>query len=182
MREDALDSGAARPGHHVDGDGDGSGTATALLNQTAYAAGKVLGHLRTVEWTGPELDDASQVRTRSVAVRRIDPRSVAGLTAFLAGVAMLTLWTATLLVWVIGSVSGVVGGAERFLHDIGFTGFHFMSTPVIGGMLVASAAAVLGVTAFTTLMAVAYNCYAATLGYVKIEVDDGDVPVAAPSP
>ena len=168
------DDGAGHP------DGNGTSTATALLNQTAYAAGKALGHLRTIEWTGPELDGASGIHTRTVAVRRIDPRSVAGLTAFLAGVAMLTLWTAALLVWVIGSVSGVVGGAERFLHDIGFTGFHFMSAPVVGGMLLLSAAAVLGVTAFTTLMAVAYNCYAATFGHVKIEVDDGDVPVAAP--
>src|SRR5688500_1799763 len=154
MPEEALENRAARS----DDGADGNGAATALFNQTAYAAGKVLGHLRTIEWTGPEVDDGSQVRTRSVAVRRIDPRSVAGLTAFLAGVAMLTLWTATLLIWVIGSVSGVVGGAERLLHDIGFTGFHFMSAPVVGGMLVLSAATVLGMTAFTTLMAVAYNC------------------------
>jgi hypothetical protein len=168
------------PNEHGNGSGNGSGAGTALLNQTAYAAGKALGHLRAIEWSGPELDGAIQVRTRPMAVRRIEPRSVAGVTAFLACIATLTLWTATLLVWAIGSISGVVGGAEHFLHEIGFTGFHFMSAPVVGGMLVLSAAAVLGVTAFTTVMAVAYNCYAATIGQLTIEVDDGDVPVASP--
>jgi hypothetical protein len=116
----------------------------------------------------------------SRAIRRIDPKSVAGVTAFLAGVASLSLWTATLLVWVIGSITGVVGGVERFLHDIGFTGFHFMSMPILGGMLLLTAAGVFGITAFTTLMAVAYNSYAATLGQLTIEIDDGDVPAAAP--
>jgi Transmembrane domain of unknown function (DUF3566) len=170
------------PNEDGNSSGNGSGAATALLNQTANAAGRVLGHLRAIEWSGPDLDGAATVRTRSMVVRRIDPRSVAGVTAFLAGIVALTLWTATLLVWVIGSVTGVVGGTERFLHDIGFTGFHFMSTPVVGGMLVLTVAAVFGVTVFTTLIAVAYNCYAATLGQLTIEVDDGDVPVAAPAP
>jgi hypothetical protein len=162
------------------GNGDGTGTATALLNQTAYAAGKVLGHLRTLEWSGPELDEAVQARTKPLALRRIDPRSVAGATAFIAGVATLALWTAALLVWAIGSITGVVGGVEHFLHDIGFAGFHFMSVPVVGSMLLLSAAGVLGVTAFTTLMALAYNYYAATLGHVTIEVDDGDNPAVTP--
>jgi hypothetical protein len=168
------------PNGHRDGNGDGTGTATALLNQTAYAAGKVLGHLRTVEWSGPELDGAIQARTRPLAIRRIDPKSVAGVTAFIAGVASLALWTATLLVWMIGSISGVVGGVEHFLHDIGFTGFHFMSMPIVGGMLLLTAAGVLGVTAFTTLMALAYNYYAASIGQLTIEIDDGDVPAVAP--
>jgi len=169
------------PGNgHRNGDGDGNGTATALLNQTAYAAGKVLGHLRTLEWSGPELDEAVQARTRPVSLRRIDPRSVACATAFIAGVATLALWTASLLVWAVGSIAGVVGGVEHFLHDIGFTGFHFMSVPVVGAMLLLSAAFMLGVTAFTTLMALAYNYYAATLGHVTIEVDDGDIPAVAP--
>jgi hypothetical protein len=89
--------------------------------------------------------------------------------------------TATaLLVWAIGSITGVVGGVEHFLHDIGFAGFHFMSVPVVGSMLLLSAAGMLGVTAFTTLMALAYNYYAATLGHVTIEVDDGDIPAVAP--
>jgi hypothetical protein len=167
-------------GHDHHDDGSVSGAATALLNQTAYAAGKVLGHLRAVEWSGPELDGGMRARTRPLAVRRIDPKSVAGVTAFIAAVASLSLWTATLLVWVIGSLSGVVGGAERFLHDIGFTGFHFMSVPIIGGMLLLTAAGVFGVTAFTTLMALAYNYYAATLGQLTIEVDDGDAPALAP--
>jgi hypothetical protein len=168
-------------GHGVtNGDGDGSGAATALLNQTAYAAGKVLGHLRAVEWSGPELDHEVQARTRPVAVRRIDPKSVAGVTAFLAGVACLSLWTAALLVWIIGSITGVVGGAEHFLHDIGFTGFHFMSMPIVGGMLLLTAAAVFGITAFMTLMALAYNSFATTLGHLTIEVDDGTVPAIAP--
>ena len=166
-------------GHDHTGDGSVSGAATALLNQTAYTAGKVLGHLRAVEWSGPELDGAVQARIRPLAVRRIDPKSVAGATAFIAGVASLALWTATLLVWVIGSISGVVGGVEHFLHDIGFTGFHFMSVPIIGGMLLLTAAGVFGVTAFTTLMALAYNYYAATLGQLTIEVDDGDAPALA---
>ena len=167
-------------GHNHDGDGSVAGAATALLNQTAYAAGKVIGHLRAVEWSGPELDGAVQARIRPLAVRRIDPKSVAGVTAFIAGVASLALWTATLLVWVIGSISGVVGGVERFLHDIGFTGFHFMSMPIIGGMLLLTAAGLLGVIAFTTLMALAYNYYAATLGQLTIEVDGGDAPALAP--
>lgn len=164
----------------TNGDGNGTGTATALLNQTAYAAGKVLGHLRAVEWSGPELDGEVQARTRPVAVRRIDPRSVAGVTAFLAGVASLALWTASLLVWIIGSITGVVGGAEHFLHEIGFTGFHFMSMPIVSGMLLLTAAAVLGITAFTTLMSLAYNSFAATFGQLTIEVDDGTVPAVAP--
>ena len=162
--------------------GNGSGPGTALLTQTAHAAGRVLGQLRAVEWTGPGRDGAQHLRTRSVAIRRIDPRSVAGVTAFLAGIAAVTLWTATLLLWLIGTITGVVGGTERFLHDIGFTGFHFMSAPVVGGMLLLTASAVLTVTVFTTLIAVAYNCYATTLGQLTIEVDDGDVPVAAPAP
>ena len=161
-------------------DGNGTGTATALLNQTVYAAGKVLGHLRAVEWSGPELDREVQARTCPVAVRRIDPKSVAGVTAFLAGVGSLALWTAALLVWIIGSVTGIVGGAEHFMHDIGFTGFRFMSTPVVGGMLLLTAAAVFGITAFTTLMALTYNSFAATLGHLTIEVDDGTVPAIAP--
>jgi len=161
-------------------DGNGTGAATALLEQTAHAAGRVLGHLRTLEWSGPELDEAVRARTRPLAVRRVDPRSVAGATAFVAAVATLALWTAALLVWVIGSITGVVGGVEHFLHDIGFGGFHFMSVPVVGAMLVLSAAAMLGATVFTTLMALAYNYYAATLGHVTIEVDDGDITAAAP--
>ena len=164
--------------------GDGASTATALLNQTAYAAGtaagKVLDHLRAVAWSGPELDGAVQARIRPLAVRRVDPKSVAGVTAFIAGVASLALWTATLLVWVIGSITGLVGGVEHFLHDIGFTGFHFMSMPIIGGMLLLTAAGLLGVIAFTTLMALAYNYYAATLGQLTIEVDGGDAPALAP--
>jgi len=166
--------------HDHNGEAGVAGAATALLNQTAYAAGKVLGHLRAVEWSGPELDGALQARTRPLAVRRIDPKSVAGVTAFIAGVAGLALWTATLLVWVIGSITGVVGGAERFMHDIGFTGFHFMSVPIISGMVLLTAAGVIGVTAFTTLMALAYNYYAATLGQLTIEIDDGDAPALAP--
>ena len=163
-----------------DGDGAGSGAATALLNQTAYTAGKVFGHLRALEWSGPELDEEVQARTRPLALRRIDPKSVAGATAFIAGVATLALWTAALVVWAIGSITGVVGGVEHFLHDIGFAGFHFMSVPVVGAMLLLSATVMLGVTAFTTLMALAYNYYAATLGHVTIEVDDGDIRAVAP--
>jgi hypothetical protein len=164
---------------HRNGDGDGTGTATALLNQTAYTAGRVLGHLRALEWSGPELDESVRARTRPVRLRRIDPRSVAGATAFMAGIATLSLWTAALLLWAIGSVTGVVGGVEHFVHDIGFAGFHFMSVPVVGAMLLLSATAMLGITTFTTLMALAYNYYAAMLGHVTIEVDDGDVPVVA---
>jgi hypothetical protein len=166
--------------HDHTGDGSVTGAATALLHQTAHAAGKMIGHLRAVEWSGPELDGAIQARTRPLAVRRIDPKSVAGVTAFIAAVASLALWTATLLVWVIGSITGVVGDVERFLHDIGFTGFHFMSMPIIGGMLLLTAAGLLGVIAFTTLMALAYNYYAATLGQLTIEIDDGDAPALAP--
>jgi len=165
---------------HRNGDGDGTGTATALLNQTAYAAGKVLRHLRTLEWSGPELEESVQARTRPLALRRIDARSVAGATAFIVGVATLALWSAAFLVWAIGSITGVVGGVEHFLHDIGFAGFHFMSVPVVGGMLLLSAATMLFVTTFTTLMALAYNYYAATLGHVTIEVDDGDTPAVGP--
>jgi hypothetical protein len=168
-------------GHGADHErGNGTGTATALLHQSASAAGKVLRHLRTVEWSGPELDGAAQVRTRPLAIRRIDPKSVAGVTAFIAGIASLTLWTAVLLVWVIGSISGIVGGVERFLHDIGFSDFRFMSMPVLGAMLLLTAVGVVSAIAFTTLMALAYNYYAASLGQLTIEIDDGDVPAAAP--
>src|SRR5262245_22490331 len=113
--------------HTGNGNGSRPGAATALLNQTAHAAGKALGHLRTLEWSGPELDEAAKPRTKPVVLRRIAPRSVAGATAFIAGVAILALWTAALLVWAIGSWTGVVGGVEHFMHDIGFDGFHFMS-------------------------------------------------------
>src|SRR5262245_16691691 len=174
------DNGHGTGSRNDPGNGDGTGTTTALVNQTAYAAGKVFAHLRTLEWSGPELDEAVRARTRPLAVRRVDARSVAGVTAFIAGVATLALWTAALMVWAIGSISGVVGGVEHFLHDIGFAGFHFMSVPVVGAMLLLSAAFMLGVTAFTTLMALAYNYYAATLGHVTIEVDDGDIPAFAP--
>jgi len=62
-------------GHeHGNGAGTAAAAATALLNQTAYSAGKVLGHLRTIEWSGPELDGNLRARTRPLAIRRIDPR------------------------------------------------------------------------------------------------------------
>jgi hypothetical protein len=129
----------------------------------------------------PNGDRVPHPGARPLVIRRIDPRSVAIVTAFIASVASLALWTATLMVWVIGSITGVVGGAEHFLHEIGFTGFHFMSEPIVGGMLILSAAGVFGVTAFATLMALAYNYSAETIAHLTIEVDDGDVPVT-PSP
>jgi hypothetical protein len=122
------------------------------------------------------------VPTRPLYVRRIAPRAVATAAAFVAAIGVLALWIAAFVFWAVAALVGVVPAVERLLHDIGFTGFHFMSVPVIGAMLILSALGIASFAALAGLMAAAYNSYARTIAPIALEVDDHDDPVVPPSP
>jgi hypothetical protein len=127
--------------------------------------------LRPVDGNGA---GTAPVRTgaRPIAVRRVRPDSVARLAAFIAAVTAIAVWIAMFFLWLVASALGIVGGIERFAHDIGFTGFQVMSVSVVGATFLVTLAGIAMTTAVCTFVAVAYNWYADRIDRLEMEIDD----------
>lgn len=108
---------------------------------------------------------------------RVVVRSIAVRSAFRVGVAVsLAVWAIGFVgfvaLYVLGLVSGGLGGVEGFIASLGFTGFRLSILPFLLAFVVVAglASAVLGVVA--GMLAHLFNTVVPIVGGVDVVVDD----------
>jgi hypothetical protein len=102
-------------------------------------------------------------------VRTVDVGSVVrvafALTLSLWGVAFVGL----IALYLLGLVSGGLGGVEGFIASLGFTGFRLSIVPFLGAFVLVSVFASAVVAALAALLAVLYNAVTPIVGGVAVD-------------
>jgi hypothetical protein len=116
----------------------------------------------------PEQQVVEHRRVREVALGSVARVSVCfylcGLVAFLV---------AAMVLWIVASAFGVVGGVEGFMDDLGFEGFEFAPATLLwAGVLIGLAVTAILVV-LTVFAAALYNVFADLAGGIEITLTDG---------
>lgn len=98
----------------------------------------------------------------------------------------LSLWAIgfvlLIALYVLGLVSGGLGGVEGFIASLGFTGFRLAILPFLGAYILVAGlgSAVVGVVA--GILCILYNSLVPIIGGVEVTLDGQVVPQPRPSP
>ncbi len=116
--------------------------------------------------------------TEHRVVRSVDVRSVVrvafGLSLSVWGIAFVGL----IALYVLGLVSGGLGGVEGFIASLGFTGFRLSILPFLGVFIVAAAVASALLAVVAGVLAYLYNALYPLLGGITYTTEDRSVPRA----
>ncbi len=110
-------------------------------------------------------------------IRSVNPWSVLRFSA-LFYLSMLVVWVvAGMLLWLVASVTGVVGNVERFVADLfAIESFQFSGGLILGFSLVAGLVLVLLGAIVNVVMAVVYNLTSDVVGGVEVTVLESEQP------
>lgn len=141
-----------------------------------------MASLRSLRLQSPGTD-ASAGPSQRVVLRRVSPRAVARVVAIYSLCLWVVVVVASVLVWQVASITGLVGNFESFWAQatgqsaVEFSGFGFLLAMVAGGFIIVVAS-----TLFWGLSAMLLNAIWDLTGGVPVDgVGDAEAEVTAPS-
>jgi hypothetical protein len=105
-------------------------------------------------------------------VRSVDVRSVVRVSFALSLAVSAVVLVGLVALFLLGLVSGGLGGVEGFIASLGFTGFQFSILPFTGVFIIAAALASAVVAIIAGLLASLYNALGPIVGGVEVTTKD----------
>ena len=126
--------------------------------------------------SAPAARTARGGRTTRVVLRRLDTWTVLKLSLVYYLALFVVLLVAAMLLWAGATAVGVVGNIESFMVDIGFDGFRFIPSELLGGFALGGLVLVVAGTFANVLMTALFNLMSDVVGGVKLTLQEDVEP------
>lgn len=113
-------------------------------------------------------------------LRRIDPLSVLKFSLVFYACVLVVVLVAGIVLWLLASVTGVVGNIEKFIGDLfALENFRFKALQILEASMLGGAVLALLGSGLNVLAALLYNLIAESVGGIEVTVSDEDTPPRA---